>query len=61
MSEHSIFSPSQIATALNCEDSQKLVEKIMQSKQSTLDKHELIEVLKTNTTLGCYEGSEHDS
>tara|TARA_R100000008_G_scaffold1846_1_gene1490 strand:- start:305 stop:472 length:168 start_codon:yes stop_codon:yes gene_type:complete len=47
-----------LATALNCEDSQKLVEKIMGSKQSTLEKHELIEVLKTNTELGCYEGSE---
>ena len=47
-----------LASALNCEDSQKLVEKIMGSKQSTLEKHELIEVLKTNTELGCYEGSE---
>ena len=50
-----------LATALNCEDSQKLVEKIMQSKQSVVDKHELIEVLKINTELGCYEGSEHNS
>ena len=50
-----------LATALNCEDSQKLVEKIMKSNQSTLEKHELIEVLQTNTELGCYEGSELDS
>ena len=50
-----------LATALNCEDSQKLVEKIMKSNQSTLEKHELIEVLKTNKKPGCYEGSEHNS
>ena len=50
-----------LSTALNCEDSQKLVEKIMKSNQSTLEKHELIEVLKTNTKPGCYEGSEHNS
>ena len=50
-----------LATALDCEGSQKLVEKIMKSQQSTLHKHELIEVIKTNTELGCYEGSEHNS
>ena len=50
-----------IATALDCEGSQKLVEKIMKSQQSTIDKHELIEVIKTNTEPGCYEGSEHNS
>ena len=50
-----------LSTALNCEDSQRLVEKIIKSKQSTLDKHELIELLKTNTKPGCYEGSEHNS
>ena len=50
-----------LASALNCEDSQKLVEKIMGSKESTLDKYELIEVLKTNTEAECYEGSEPNS
>ena len=50
-----------LATALDCEGSQELVEKIMKSQQSTIDKHELIEVIKTNTETGCYEGSEHNS
>jgi hypothetical protein len=50
-----------LATALDCEGSQELVEKIMKSQQSTIDKHELIEVIKTNTEPGCYEGSEHNS
>tara|TARA_B100000287_G_C20189167_1_gene605440 strand:- start:387 stop:554 length:168 start_codon:yes stop_codon:yes gene_type:complete len=50
-----------LATALNCSDSKELVENIMKSHQSTVDKHELIEVIKTNTKLGCYEGSEHNS
>ena len=51
-----------LATALNCTDSKELVENIMkQSSESVLYKHELIEVIKTNTELGCYEGSEHNS
>ena len=50
-----------LATALDCEGSQELVGKIMKSQQSTIDKHELIEVIKTNTEPGCYEGSEHNS
>ena len=50
-----------LATALDCEGSQELVEKIMKSQQSTIDKHELIEVIKTYTEPGCYEGSEHNS
>ena len=50
-----------LATALDCEGSQELIEKIMKSQQSTLHKHELIEVIKTNTELGCYEGSELNS
>ena len=49
-----------LATALDCEGSQELIEKIMKSQQSTLHKHELIEVIKTNTEPECYEseGSE---
>ena len=50
-----------LATALDCEGSQELVGKIMKSQQSTIDKYELIEVIKTNTEPGCYEGSEHNS
>ena len=50
-----------LATALSCSESKELVENIMESGESTLDKHELIEVIKTNTETGCYEGSEHNS
>ena len=50
-----------LATALDCEGSQELIEKIMKSQESTIDKHELIEVIKLNTEPGCYEGSEHNS
>ena len=50
-----------LATALDCEGSQKLVEKVMKSQESTIDKHELIEVIKVNTKPGCYEGSERNS
>ena len=50
-----------LASALACADSKELVQNIMESGQSTIDKHELIEVIKTNTEVGCYEGSEHDT
>ena len=50
-----------LATALDCEGSQELIEKIMKSQESTIDKHELIEVIKLNTEPGCYEGSEYNS
>ena len=50
-----------LATALDCEGSQELIEKIMKSQESTIDKHELIEVIKLNTEPGCYEGSERNS
>ncbi len=50
-----------LATALDCEGSQELIEKIMKSQESTIDKHELIEVIKLNTEPGCYEGSERYS
>ena len=50
-----------LATALDCEGSQELIEKIMKSQQSTLHKHELIEVIRLNTEPGCYEGSEPNS
>ena len=48
-----------LAATLNCADSQELIEKVMlKSHNSVLYKHELIEVIKTNTEPGCYEGSE---
>ena len=50
-----------LATALSCEGSQKLVENIVKSGDSVLYKYELIEVIKLNTELGCYVGSEHNS
>ena len=53
--------PAILATALICSDSKELVENIMESGESVLNKHELIEVIKTNTEPGCYEGSEHNS
>ena len=50
-----------LATAINCEDSKELIENLMKSQQPIIDKHELIEVIKVNTTPGCYEGSERNS
>ena len=50
-----------LATILSCSESKELVEDIMGSQQSVMDKHELIEVIKVNTKSGCYEGSEHNS
>ena len=50
-----------LATALSCSESKEIVQNVMESSESVLDKHELIEVLKTNTETGCYEGSERNS
>ena len=50
-----------LVATLDCEGSQELVEKIMKSQVPTIEKHELIEVIKTNTQPGCYEGSESNS
>ena len=50
-----------LATALNCSESKEIVQNVMESAESVLHKHELIEVIKTNTEPGCYEGSEHNS
>ena len=50
-----------LATALECEGSRELIQKVMKSPEPLIDKHELIEVIKLNTELGCYEGSEHNS
>ena len=50
-----------LATALSCSESKEVVQNIMESGDSVLEKHELIEVIKTNTKPGCYEGSERNS
>ena len=50
-----------LATALSCSESKELVQNLMKSGESILYKHELIEMIKTNTKAGCYEGSEHNS
>ena len=50
-----------LTAALDCEGSQELVEKIMKSQVPTIEKHELIEVIKTNTEPGCYERPELNS
>ena len=50
-----------LSAALNCEESKEIIESIMKSSQSVLDKHELIEVIKVNTEPECYERSEHNS
>ena len=51
-----------LATALSCSESKELFNNIMTKTQdSVLYKHELIEVIKTNTETGCYEGSERHS
>ena len=50
-----------LATALECEGSQELIEKVMGSQEPLINKHELIEVIKLNTEPGCYERSERNS
>ena len=50
-----------LATALSCSESKEVVQNIMESGDSVLEKHELIEVIKKNTKPGCNEGSEHDT
>ena len=50
-----------LATALSCSESKEVVQNIMESGDSVLEKHELIEVIRLNTEPGCYEGSEHNS
>ena len=47
------------AAAFACEDSKEVVESVMKSQQTTLIKHELIEVIKENTEPTCYERPEN--
>ena len=48
-----------LATALSCSDSQDLIENLNKSRME--EKADLIEVIKTNTEPGCYEGAERNS
>ena len=48
-----------LASALSCSDSQDLIENLNKSRME--EKADLIEVIKTNTEPGCYEGSERNS
>ena len=50
-----------LATALDCDGSRELIKRVMKSQEPLVDKNELIEVIKSNTKPGCYEGSEHNS
>tara|TARA_R100000008_G_scaffold65123_1_gene42132 strand:- start:159 stop:326 length:168 start_codon:yes stop_codon:yes gene_type:complete len=50
-----------LATALNCAESKEVIESVKGSRESDVDKQELIKVIKTNTEPECYEGSEHNS
>ena len=46
--------PFLLATALSCNDAQDIVQNIMKQRDfSTLEKHELIEVMRANTEEGC--------
>ena len=45
---------------LTCESSQEIVEGIMKSQQSSVDKEALVEVIKLNTEPTCYERPEHN-
>ena len=48
-----------LATTLTCSEAQELIDKV--SVSQGVDRDSIIEVIKTNTEPGCYEGSEHNS
>ena len=48
-----------LATALSCADANDLIDNINRSR--TVDREELVDVIKTNTEPGCYERPERDS
>ena len=51
--------PLLLATSLNCESAQDIVQNIMQYRDmSTLDKHELIEVIKVNSDEECWDAND---
>jgi hypothetical protein len=49
-----------IASVISCSEADRLISNVMKSQQSTIDKHELIEVIKLNTKPECYERPELD-
>jgi len=51
--------PFLLATVFNCTEAQDLIQSVKQSRVE--EKQEVINVIKLNTTTGCYEGSEHNS
>ncbi len=48
-----------LTTALTCSEAQEVIDSVNKSRVE--EKIDLIEVIKTNTESGCYEGSEHNS
>ena len=50
-----------LATALTCHESQEVIDSLKQYQTLSEYREELIEVIKTNTKEGCYEGSESNS
>ena len=48
-----------LATTLTCSEAQELIDKV--SVSPGVDMDSIIEVIKTNTEPGCYEGSQHNS
>ncbi len=50
-----------LATALTCHESQEVIDSLRQYQTLSEYREELIEVIKTNTKEGCYEGSESNS
>ena len=48
--------PFLLATALSCEESQKIIDNINDSRVE--DKIELIQVVKTNSEKGCWDAND---
>jgi len=50
--------PILLASALSCPDAEDLIEKFNNRHVSEEQKVELIEVVKTNTELGCWDAND---
>ena len=48
-----------LATVIGCSKAEDLILKVQQSRVE--HQESIIEVIKSNTEPGCYEGSEHNS
>ena len=48
-----------LATTLTCSEAQELIDKV--SVSQGVDRDSIVEVIKTHTEPGCYEGSERNS